>query len=439
MERNPINKYFSISLEKQIHALDLPRHLTESKNLYRLNKILLDFSFLYIKISRLGPQSVISDYNYLFKYGCEDLGDIEGLDLHGIKYFSDALKLSAPALEADPQQLPSQLLGRLLDQKDPRTKEILKQSKRVFHKNIWLRPVSRSLSPPGNHMVRVFAGYSDPVDSVIVNKDGEIAISSDYGDNLKAWIPSTCEQLWSQKRERFFKFTADQKKVICASHTNIVKIIDVMTGKVTREIGHGIEGVKAIAITADDSLLILACQDGILRLVDLYNGKIVRCFNGHEDEVECVAISSDGKRILSGSTGENNLLKLWDFDSGCELYDLSGHRYHVSTVVISNNGHYAISGSWDSNVIIWDLDSGEKIHLLKGHTSFVTSVAIAEDSKVLSGSHDKKIKVWDLVTGKELYSLEGHSGWINSLAVTGNGKTVISASSDCTVRIWALE
>ncbi len=67
-------------------------------------------------------------------------------------------------------------------------------------------------------------------------------------------------------------------------------------------------------------------------------------------------------------------------------------------------------------------------------------MAATPDGKwVISASSDKTLKVWNLETGEELFSLTGHPFFITSVAVTPDGKRVISASYDQTLKVWGLE
>ncbi|MDB9486116.1 WD40 repeat domain-containing protein [Dolichospermum circinale CS-537/01] len=77
------------------------------------------------------------------------------------------------------------------------------------------------------------------------------------------------------------------------------------------------------------------------------------------------------------------------------------------------------------------------IRTLTGHSHWVNAIAVTPDGKtVISGSSDKTIKIWDVVTGTEKFTLPGHSNSVSAIAVTPDGKTVISGSSDNTIKIW---
>ncbi len=81
----------------------------------------------------------------------------------------------------------------------------------------------------------------------------------------------------------------------------------------------------------------------------------------------------------------------------------------------------------------------ECFHTLSGHSREVNSVAISPNGQtVVSGSSDSTIKVWNLKTGQEICTLAGHSGSVRSVAITSDGQTVISGSHDKTIRLWDL-
>ena len=73
----------------------------------------------------------------------------------------------------------------------------------------------------------------------------------------------------------------------------------------------------------------------------------------------------------------------------------------------------------------------------KGHSKAVNSVSFSPDGKqIVSASGDKTLKVWDAQTGKETLTLEGHSDVVGSVRFSPDGKRIVSGSGDKTVRIW---
>ena len=81
------------------------------------------------------------------------------------------------------------------------------------------------------------------------------------------------------------------------------------------------------------------------------------------------------------------------------------------------------------------------VRTLTGHELGVYAVAVTPDGRqVVSASDDKTLKVWELSSGVERHTLTGHRKSVNAVAVatTPEGWRVFSASNDGTVREWDL-
>ena len=61
-----------------------------------------------------------------------------------------------------------------------------------------------------------------------------------------------------------------------------------------------------------------------------------------------MAFSPDGKRMVSGSVGDDETVKVWDADTGQEiLYPQGAHGAGVNSVAFSPDGKRMASGSAD--------------------------------------------------------------------------------------------
>jgi WD40 repeat protein len=78
--------------------------------------------------------------------------------------------------------------------------------------------------------------------------------------------------------------------------------------------------------------------------------------------------------------------------------------------------------------------------VLKGHAETVYGIVYTPDGKqVITASFDKTLKIWDAATGKELKTFagpQGHQNLVLCVALSPDGQLVASGSSDNQAKIW---
>lgn len=74
---------------------------------------------------------------------------------------------------------------------------------------------------------------------------------------------------------------------------------------------------------------------------------------------------------------------------------------------------------------------------LVGHTDEVSDCAFSPDGRVIvSASSDRTLKLWDPLTGEELWTLTGHKDDVTSFVISADGKRIFSASFDGMLKLW---
>jgi WD40 repeat protein len=122
------------------------------------------------------------------------------------------------------------------------------------------------------------------------------------------------------------------------------------------------------------------------------------------------------------------------------------------------NGTILAFGGFHRDLILWNSTSYKEIGHLKQPiqelvqqsvevvdsdfdiSKAVTSLAFSQDSKIVAaGTYDGYIYIWDVATTKLLRVLVGHYGRINSLRFDPQTQSLISTSSDLTMKFWRLD
>lgn len=75
---------------------------------------------------------------------------------------------------------------------------------------------------------------------------------------------------------------------------------------------------------------------------------------------------------------------------------------------------------------------------IQGHNDKINSIAVTPDGKfILSAGNDKTIRLWLIKnTGTCYRTFRGHSNIINAIAVTPDSRFFITGSKDCCLKVW---
>jgi WD40 repeat protein len=198
--------------------------------------------------------------------------------------------------------------------------------------------------------------------------------------------------------------------------------------------------VASLRFSPDGKLLAVGGYREV-RLIDPSTGKEVATLSGHADYVRSIAFSPDGKLLAAGGgppqrSGE---IKVWDLQSHQLLQTMQGHKDCIYSIAFSPDGKMIASGSYDRMVKLWDVASGKELKNLQDHIDAVFAVAFSPDGKHLaSASQDRSVKIWDVATGNRLYTLGDALDGLNGIAYSPSGEQISAAGYDKTIYIWAV-
>jgi len=165
---------------------------------------------------------------------------------------------------------------------------------------------------------------------------------------------------------------------------------------------------------------------------------------GHTAWVNFALFSPDGKRIATAS--QDDTARIWDAESGKELRELEATAAfsmgHSPGMFSSDIKKVAIP-SFDSPTQIWDTESGRVLQTLQHASRGTTAYFSPDGTKIAASVHNRNgpmtARIWDAETGRELHRLAVPGVSVYRGAFSPDGKRVVTASNDGSVRIWTLE
>ncbi|KAG2750529.1 WD40 repeat-like protein [Suillus brevipes Sb2] len=239
------------------------------------------------------------------------------------------------------------------------------------------------------------------------------------------------------------------QRIITCSVDGSLRVWNMKSGK---QIGDdwkdGDSAVWCIAMYPDGKKVVSGSDDGAVRLWDIDTCKVVKKWTGHTEPVSSVCWSRDGRRVLSGSI--DGTARQWEVESGETIENIlasieTGHE-NVCAVVYSPDTTLIATGGWDSDarpkypIKIWDAKTGKLVATLKGHTDQVWCLAWTKDGKTLiSGSSDCSIRTWNTTKWKQTAVLDEHTSPVYAIAISPNDRILASVSDDKTARLWNLD
>ncbi|MGP0066934.1 MAG: WD40 repeat domain-containing protein [Isosphaeraceae bacterium] len=261
-----------------------------------------------------------------------------------------------------------------------------------------------------------------------------------------------------------------------------VTMTELATGRVADEgpwVGEKL-GIHPLALCPDRQLFATGSDEGVVRIFDAWTGAETCRFESGNRKIGRVIFTRDGKRIAVGIKTEVGKdvqeLKIYDVDSRKELKAIRQSGLNFDDLVFAPDGS-TIAATTFSDLHVWVVESGERIPFWH---AFVDQISYSGDGRTLAGiGRTGRLGVFDLATRRMVFQFDtdstnlgtvalapdgrflvdnaglrvlhsweiksrrdrfampdAHTDSVNSILCTPDGKTLITASEDSTIRLW---
>lgn len=275
-------------------------------------------------------------------------------------------------------------------------------------------------------------------------------------------------------------FSADGRWLVAGSGRPHMKVIDANSGRVARELQGSARSLSPWPC-GESWVMGSAGKDAAVQLWDLADGQELPdwCLGGRPDWTTAATAMPDGRRVVT--VEKDKCLYVWDVDSKTVIRSIAltlpGEFPTIAPVAI--NGHqlavavgqvmvfvdiqmgtevrrialdriWALAATPDRSlllagvggmvggVVVIDARTGGVVRRMMGHNGRVMAVVATYDGKhIISAGTDKSIRVWELGSGEMVQNIpDAHQLAICALAMAPDVKQLASISSDQAVKLW---
>ena len=239
---------------------------------------------------------------------------------------------------------------------------------------------------------------------------------------------------------RELRFLDDHRIVVggTAEKRGMVSIWS-LTGELERQFEAHRYAIAAIAVSDDGQWLATGSSDKKLRVWKTEDWSLASTGEGHEAAISAIDFSADSTQIATGSTDET--VKLWSRESGELIANVLDFGAEVHAVAFDPTRPQLAIGGHASEIQLASLDAPSRApKQLTGHSHFVRQLEFSSDGKLLvSASFDRTVRLWRMPDGEVAEVLRGHDSHLRWAAVSQDASQIASAAEDRTVRLWSVD
>lgn len=322
----------------------------------------------------------------------------------------------------------------------------------------------RVWSADGLDLLQTFTGHADWVHDCAISVAGALVVSAANDGTARLWRLGVRADPYRQRQHDGAVLACaaapDARHAFTAGEDQSLLRWDVPHGQaraVWRRVHEA--SVRGCAVSADGTRVATASADGGVALWDAASGERLAGLAGHRGFVNACTFDPSGAYVAS--VANDRTVRLWDLATRSRKLAWTAHAQWINACAFSPCGRRLVTAAADGSLRRWDIAVDEALWEawlvdprplsaeraaaclapldLAGHRSSVNHCAYTPDGRfIVSASSDGTLRLWDAADGTPQRALEGHLGDVNGFDLTRDGAQLASVSSDGGILVWSL-
>ena len=288
----------------------------------------------------------------------------------------------------------------------------------------------------------MFQAHEDSISTVAISYDGNLAISSGKDHVIRLWrFPKgelVSEMTAHYDWVRSVDMTIDGHFAVSGSWDKTIRLWDLTTGKMVRKMAEPVKNITQVRIAPDGATVASSSGWGEIALWNAKTGEKINSTSAGDENLLSLQFSRDGAYILSGGARR---ITLWNARDLSPLRHFEGFGNDVTASALSPDRKWGAGADAEGEILLFDMEAEGKQtpKSLEGHLGGVTSLLFLPDGRrLVSAGKDGTIRLWNIPSGKLERTLTGKTAGANCLAVNITQSALISGGDDAILRMWHL-
>lgn len=208
-------------------------------------------------------------------------------------------------------------------------------------------------------------------------------------------------------RARAMKFVEGSTTLVVGASDGRIRIIDTTGERPMRQFGEPRAEIFSLIVSPDGKQILTGHADMVVRVWNVDTGELVRELPRLERRVEGMALSTDGGTLVT--SGLNRAVQLWKMGDLSQGVRLATDSVPWGVAIRPDGAELAVS-TFAGAVEFFDLTTLTRKATIAAHQRLVPGIAYSPDGTLLATcSEDSSIRLWDATTYRPLVSMETNS------------------------------